>query len=189
MRRLVFIVLLLVAVTAIAAFIASRWASPTKVEVPPAPTPTQQATWKGVAPGSSFGDLIAKLGQPQKTEVVSGGTQVFYPGVDKNWGTEVAVKNNTVAFIREHVFPPQDVSLAKRTQQLGETPVRLYGNISESNMFLFVFPAHGVAFIASERNDTVYEVWYFQPAPIETLLTMPELHGYSPNPQAITGGR
>lgn len=189
MRKFILIILFFAIFAILVGFYFSKSPSPSPVVVAPTPTPLPRVLWGGILPGIPFGDLVSKMGPPQKTNATEGQVSMFYPGVDKNWDTEVVIRNDVISFIREHIFPPQNTSLSSRLQQFDVSPVRLYGKISESSMFLFVFPDRGVAFIASEKNDTVHEAWYFQPAPLGQLLLLPEFRGYSTDPRLVPGGR
>lgn len=150
------------------------------------PSPQQQA-WQEVYPGASFAKLVEIKGEPKKSDVVNGSGTANYAGTNQYWDTAVSVQKDTVFFIREHVFKPQNTSLQSRLSRLDEQPTRLYGHVSGSGQYVYVSPDEGVAFLANEQNDTVYEAWYFKPAPLAAILALPAFSGYSTDLNTVRG--
>lgn len=149
----------------------------------------KQQSWQNTHPGMSYEEFINLKGDPKKDETQNGTGTIYYAGINQYWDTAVTVQNNSVVFIREHAFAPQNVSLKSKIKTLASPPVRLYGGISESGQYLYVSPADGVAFIANDQNDTVYEVWYFKPASLSDILLLPAFRGYNSDPNKVIGGR
>jgi len=187
--RILLLIIIFVGVVALAGYFSWKRQRATNQSLPP-PTPTAaqaQLSWQSVNPGQTFNDLIKQKGEPKQSDLTRGTGTVNYAGTNQYWDTAVSVQNDTIYFIREHVFKPQNTSLQSRLSLLDKPPTKLYGRVSSSGQYLYVSTEEGVAFLANEQNDTVYEVWYFKPAPLATILTLPALSGYSTDLNTVRG--
>lgn len=161
--------------------------SPPQIHQVPQSAP-REIPWQGITPGMTYEGVIQSKGTPKRFDVSGNTGTIYYPGTNKNWDTEVSIQNNVVTFVREHVFLPQDVSLKSRLASVGGQSIKVYGDISTSGQYVFVFPVNGIAFLANEQNNTVYEVWYFAPGSISEVLSLPQFSGYSTNPNNVFVG-
>lgn len=178
MRARIFVVVLLLAVTAAVAF--GFFFGKRPLPAPPAPEPAEGVTWQGVRPGTTTKDeLVGLLGPPASRSATGNTEMLFYPSTNQYWRHQVAVRGNSVGFVREYVFAPADTSFKNRLKNFTTVPVRLYGPDSLLGVFAFVFLDQGVGFVANEGKDRVYEVWYFTPLPLRDFLLLPEVKGYS----------
>jgi hypothetical protein len=189
MKRIIKIATVFIIIAFMVGYFVWKNQKQTSQQVSPSPTGAlvKQQTWQGVRPGISFQDLIKMRGEPKPSRASA--EEVLYPGTNRYWDTAVTIQNNTVLFIREHVFVPQNISFKSRSSQISEKPTKLYGQVSESGQFIYVYPASGIAFLVNDQNDTVYETWYFQPTDLAGVLTLPAFSKYSTSADAVVGGR
>ena len=160
--------------------------TPAQVRQVPQTAP-RQIPWQGVNPGMTYENVAQLKGTPKRFDVTGNTGTIYYPGANQYWDTEVSIQGDAVSFIREHIFLPQNVSLKSRLSSVGGTPIKLYGQISISGQYVYVFPKNGIAFLANEKGDTVYEVWYFPPGPTATVLALPQFSNYSTDPNSVGG--
>lgn len=136
--------------------------------------------WKGISPGVSTTENLATVVGNPESSTQNGATIIYsYPSANQYWKDEVDTQNNAVVFIRERIFSPSDTSLKSLTAKIKEEPTRLYGADHQSGTLLYAFPQSGVAYLANSFQDTVYQVWYFPPTTVETLLSLPQMTGYN----------
>jgi len=151
----------------------------------PSPAPQQRA-WRSVVPGkTTFGDLIARLGQPvgQKQDPVDPSSSLYlFPSSSEHRPNEVAVTGGAVSFIKEYVFLKDNVSFRAVAGQFSKQPTILFGPDARAGISLYVYPDEGAAVLADASRDAVYERWYFPPAPIASLLQTPRFASYSLRP-------
>ncbi len=148
----------------------------------PSPSPLA-AVWRGISPGETTrAQLEEQFGRPTALRDIPGGTVLEYPSVNEYWTNSVSVRGGVVGVAIERLFPPQDTSFANKARSFKEEPVVLFGDDADSNIFLFVFETRGVGFVANKDSDVVFEVWYFPPGPVSSLLSLPEFSSYSTSP-------
>jgi hypothetical protein len=180
MKKSVLFIIALVLTVGIAAFFTVQQG---RKAVPPTPPPPAANAWRGVEPGvSTTENLMSAIGTPLSSVQNGTTTTYLYPSANQYWRNEVDAQNNSVAFIRERIFPPSDTSLKSLTAKITEKPVQLYGPDFQSGTLLYVYPASGVAFLASSFQDTAYQVWYFIPTTLEGFLALPQAAGYGTAP-------
>jgi len=182
MKRLLFLFLIVISGVVVGFLSLSRPKPPPSST----PLPPPQAAWMGIGPGDTQGDVVERLGQPKKIDLGTDESKMYYQGESSYWDTTVVVRDDVVSFVREHVFATQSASLSSRLALVGGQGVKLYGRESAYGQYVLAFADLGVAFLANEPSDVVYEVWYFKPAPLGTILLLPEFRGYSTS--ELTGG-
>ena len=145
----------------------------------PAAAPGPSA-WRGVVPGqTSTSELYQQMGTPVSSLETAAGKTISYSSANKYWTNDVNITQDKVAFIKERVFAPAEISLKKKLVETGKDWIRLYGPDSQYGSFLFAYPALGIALYADENHDVVYDVWHFPPTNTSGLLALPQAQGFS----------
>lgn len=156
---------------------------------PPLPQPKQidsnQISWNSVLPGKTkYTDLTELSDKPLVSlPKPDGSTVVSYQSTSQYWTNDVVIKNDTVDFVKQRLFPPDNTSFVDITKDLKSEPAALYGEEAQSNILLYVYSSEGLALLANKDKDVVFETWYFSPSTIASLLRRSEFQGYSTTEQ------
>lgn len=133
----------------------------------PEPTvPIQDNSWEGVTPGyklssqssTQLGTLLGSKNTPQ-------GTELYYPSAFASKPNTIIVDTNSqkVIFIKEPVVYSENHVLGQYTSQFGEPDlVKFAPNISHA-VKAHIFLDEGLVVFAHVKNNTVEEIWYFEP--------------------------
>ncbi len=151
-----------------------------KDEKPPEiPSVKEQLTWKEIRAGVTTTNQLDELGEPKEKQRTVEGQLLYYQSENEYHLDEVETKGNKVVFIKEKMYSTSDRSLWAKIDTLGNSYTMLYGPNSNSGVNLFVYPEHGVAYLANQLGDLIFETWYFTPSTLEEFLSLPQLSGYS----------
>jgi len=146
---------------------------------PPVTDASKQISWRNISPGQSTVDELEKLGVPVKREKIGKQEILYYPSDNQFYFKEVNVKENVVVFIRIQLFSKEGRSLKDKIEDFGPSYTVLYGPNTNSGILLYMYPDKGIAFLANEMGDLIFETWYFSPATLEEFLSLPQTTGYS----------
>ena len=175
MKPKVFVVIGVLAIMLFGFYLISR-----KDEKPPELSGSKkQITWKEIEAGKSTASQLDKLGEPKEEQRTTEGQLLLYQSENEYHLDEVETKGNKVIFIKEKMYSKSDRSLWARIDSLGNSYTMLYGPNSNSGINLFVYPAYGVAYLANQLGDLIFETWYFTPSTLEEFLSLRQLSGYS----------
>jgi hypothetical protein len=128
------------------------------------PIPKEQAKYQDLAPGTSTrSDVINKLGEPasQTTNTLN------YKSSAAVKTNDVIMQGDTVKLIKEVVTLEDNKNVSDIKDQYGEPEYMLYGPRQEASFYLYIYPEKGIAYIGSEDQTTLLEIWYFAPTTIE----------------------
>lgn len=144
-----------------------------------------QTGWKSILPGlTQYSELTQLTDKPLiALPQPNGSTVVSYQSSSQYWTNDVVVKNNTVDFIHERLFPPDNTSFIDKAKNLKSAPALLYGEESQSEIYLFVYASEGIALLTNKDKDVLFEAWYFPPTNITEVLKRPEFQSYSTTEQ------
>lgn len=158
---------------------------PAKTLPPAVVNEPNQISWNSVIPGlTQYSELTQLTDKPLiALPQPNGSTVVSYQSSSQYWTNDIVVKNNTVDFIHERLFPPDNTSFIDKTKNLKSAPIMLYGEESQSEIYLFVYASEGIALLANKDKNVLFEAWYFPPANIATVLKRPEFQSYSTTEQ------
>lgn len=162
--------------------IASVFVRSRPVEHKPVPVPTGSgfSSWESVIPGkTTYDELLQTKGQPVASTGGGQSQRLEYPTSNEYWYTDVIIQSGTVTFVRERLFSTDERSLRKRLDALTEKPVVLYGPEAVAGQYLYAFPLQGIAYLADENADKVYEAWRFPGMPFENFMLLEETIKYS----------
>lgn len=184
-KKRFFLLIIIFSAVALAAYIASRTQQET-VLTPSSPASSTSGTinaWNGLIPGiSTDTDMKTGLGESSGIVQTVRGAIYSYPSTNQYWKNEVTVSEKVVVFIRERIFPPSNTSLKDFRNKFSEPPIVLYGPDHMSGTYLYSYTTKGVALLANEYQNTIYQVWRFSPVSINEFLALPQLDGYATSP-------
>lgn len=181
-RTALLILAILIVVVSVGVFLAARQ-QPKQIIDQVSTTPAIQ-DWKGVIPGETTReDVLQRLGTPLISEEKGTTSVLLYPTNNQHLTNDVEIQNNKVSFIRERLFAPSDLSFKKRVEGLAQPPVVLYGPEASSGQLLYVYPSLGVAFLANQPQDVVFEIWHFPRVTHRQFLSLPQAEGYTTTEQ------
>lgn len=139
----------------------------------------EQVSWKDIKAGETTTQDLEKIGEPKERKTTENGETFLYATNNEYLTNEIEIKDNKVTFIKEKLYSIKDRSLKNKTETLGNSYTILYGPDSNSGITLVAYPEKGIAYLANQLGDYLFETWYFPPSDITTLLSLPELKGYS----------
>jgi len=139
----------------------------------------EQVSWHNIKAGESTLNQLENLGEPLEREKLDDGEILYYPTLNQYLKNEVKIEGDKVAFIKEVLYTSEDKSLKNKIDALGNSYIILYGPNSNSGVLLFAYPEIGVAYLANQYADFVFEAWYFPPSNLESLLSQPQLNDFS----------
>lgn len=123
-----------------------------------------QAKYQDIAPGtSSKSDVINKLGEP----VSESDNTLKYKSSAKVKTNDVVLEGDTVKLIKEVVTLDDNKNISDLKSQYGEPEYMLYGPRQEAGFYLYAYPDKGIAYIGSQDQTTLLEIWYFAPTTID----------------------
>lgn len=111
------------------------------------------------------------LGVPNKTEQTEGGALFYYDSPIINYDNRLLVNNGEVKLIKEQL----DVSkpLLKIHDFLpnpSSEPTQKYSATYGDAIAVYLYPQDGMAFVAHTFDQSVYEIWRFEPTSIIEIL-------------------
>jgi hypothetical protein len=187
MSKRIFIAVLFVALSVVFFLITKKTTAPTTTV--PTPTPYSLPTinnWQGLIPGkTTHEEVVEKMGQPLSTKGSASSQTLLYPSKNEHWDNEVQTVNNSLVFVREYIFKPDEVSYKRLSAGMLEKPTILYGPDHTSGFVLYAYPQSGIAYYINTYRDTVYEVWRFPADSIEKILTGPQFEGFNTSPVVL----
>lgn len=141
----------------------SKPTSPKSVTVTPTATPTTSAVFPDrIYPGTTkVADLLKIKGEPTTKTVFNNQTVYHYQSTVPNWFTQFYLQADVVKLIIEPIFAGDQRTKDILFQKYGTPPLILFGDLSPAGKDLFVYPSLGVATLASNYTNIVYEIWYF----------------------------
>ena len=188
MKSKLLIILAIGAFVIAALFIMKKLTPKEVVVVKPSPTPYSLPTvnnWNGVVPGvSTMQDATTKMGLPISTQTNGSQQTILYHSNNPYWNNEITSNNQTITFIREYVFPPDEVSYKKLSVNIYIKPTVLYNSDYSGGLVLYTYPSLGLAYKTNVESNTVYEIWRFAPTSLQDFLSLPQASGYSTQPVA-----
>lgn len=143
----------------------------------PSPTPGA-ASWTGIIPGqTTTKDATKILGTP----IASSGNILDFQSKSPTENNKITSENGKVIFIRHVIAKGDNTSTTQITDLYGTAPVRLYGPDSNGGEDLYVYPEKGVAYLANQPKEYMFEIWYFEPMGINNFIKK-WAPSYSSNP-------
>ncbi len=148
------------------------------------PTPTPLAT-EAKGDWGNAADLIAGLGEPINRPNSSNKTGEYdYKSDSVNRNHEVVYQNNTPLFYKEIVTSKDNKTSRSIRQKYGEPELKMYGAESSAGVDLYAYPSKGIAYLGSQFDDVLSEVWYFAPIDKGVFVAKWALQeGYTLTPQ------
>lgn len=139
-----------------------------KVEAPP-PYNKPLVEWNGVVPGQTNNEQVKeKLGEPETALPAEGDNIKFlYPRQGGGPEHEVIFEGATVALIKDRVL---DGNISSFHKKYGPPEADFWGEHQKSGFKTYIWASKGVAVIAHSEEGLIYEVWYFQPMPLQQFL-------------------
>ena len=134
--------------------------------------PIQENTWNNITPGySTTQNMVEILGQPISQEQTDFGVRYSYESEFPTIPTKVETNlKQKVVFIKQRVAYDPELTLNKLQQNYGNFDFEI--NVPESHGAIkaFVFLQKGVAVIAHIADQSIEQVWYFEPTSKEKFL-------------------
>ena len=180
-------VIILLTVSVLIYYLSPRPLPPAKepIPLPSTPTPTIIVSYQGqIFPGKSSSTDLAKLkGEPANKTTFNNQTIYNYQATAPNWFNQFYVQDNLIKLIIEPIFPGDQRDKSTLIKSYGVPTLTLYGDLSDAGKDLFVYPSLGVAMLASNYTDILYEIWYFEPTTNDAFIKdLATPHGYSTIP-------
>lgn len=145
--------------------------------IKPSPTPGA-ASWTGILPGkTTTNDATKILGTP----IASSGNVLDFQSKSPTENNKITSENGKVVFIRHVIAKGDNTSTTQITDLYGAAPIRLYGPDSNGGEDLYVYPDKGVAYLANQPKEYVFEIWYFEPMSVNDFIQK-WAPNYSSNP-------
>jgi outer membrane protein assembly factor BamE (lipoprotein component of BamABCDE complex) len=121
-----------------------------------------------ITPGKSTkGDVVYKLGKPNKESENEDVTILYYNSTSKTRDSQITISQDIVVLIKEMLTysDPKKVSDIEKTYGLSN--YSLFGPDYAGGNKLYIYPAKGIAYLGDPKFDTIDEIWYFESTSIE----------------------
>lgn len=135
-------------------------------------TEPASTTWKeGIVPGeTSASELVKKLGEPTKKEVVNNKNVYYYETDSQYRPNKIEIEKEKVKIIKEEVIAKEEGILQDYISKYGKPESVVYGKQLE------VAPGHfwgsqGIMVFANDQTGLIFEIWYFAPTKLDALLS------------------
>jgi hypothetical protein len=152
----IFIILLIIAFTALVIFISQR-----SRDVDLTPPPSAGASYKSITPGESTREgVLDELGSPINSPESN---TLMYESTNPNLSNEINLTEDRVTLIKEIVSPSDNKTTEDVTTVYGESPHVLYGPDSTFGFYLYIYPDKGIAYLGHFDEPVLLEIWYFPP--------------------------
>lgn len=121
-----------------------------------------------ITPGKSTrGDVINKLGQPNKESKSATGDVLFYNSTSKTRDSQITISQDIVILIKEMLTYSDPKKASDIEKAYGLSNYSLFGPDYAGGNKLYIYPAKGIAYLGDPKFDTIDEIWYFEPTSIE----------------------
>lgn len=141
---------------------------------------------QNIVPGQTKKEeVVASLGNPV-SQVQQGAFEIdFFTNQNSiNKKHEVVTEKNIVRFVREIVTTKDKKKTDDIVSAYGKPTIELFGIGAEAGLILFAYPESGIAYLANNRDKTLFEILYFEPQPLSTFLATWGKE-YSTNPEDV----
>lgn len=121
-----------------------------------------------ITPGKSTrGEVISKLGQPNKEVKSSTNEILFYNSTSKTRDSQITISQDVVIIVKEMLTYSDPKKTSDIEKAYGLSNYSLFGPDYAGGNKLYIYPAIGIAYLGDPKFDTIDEIWYFEPTSIE----------------------
>ena len=137
---------------------------------PPKPDQAESIKLKGVVPGKTTKEEVIKnLGEPAKSKTEEGMDVLEYPSTHELMPHAVYVKDGVVVLVGAHISEDDDFTVSEVIAKYGQPAKKTYSYYSDGAL-TYIYPSRGLALIADEDLDVVFEEQCFVPMSLEQYM-------------------